>query len=139
MKVFFSGSIRGGGEYLSYYHQILNYLRSFGEIISEHLDQEIQVDSQGKASDFAIYARDIRWIRESDLLIAEVSQPSIGVGYEIAYAEAFNKPILALYYSGAENAMSAMISGNPRITTIEYESLSDLWPLLKDELAAMVP
>jgi nucleoside 2-deoxyribosyltransferase len=87
--------------------------------------------------DWDIYTRDVRWIRESDVLIAEVSQPSIGVGYEIAYAEACGKPILALYCLDAEKSISAMISGNPHITTLEYECLDHLWPLLHEQLSAI--
>ncbi|MDK2847754.1 MAG: 2-deoxynucleoside 5-phosphate N-hydrolase [Desulfuromonadales bacterium] len=135
MKAFFSGSIRGGNKYRSSYLKILAFLKHYGDIISEHSSQQKDCDDQGLSGDGAIYARDIRWIGDADLLIAEVSQPSIGVGYEIAYAEARDIPVLALYHLGAETPMSAMISGNPRITSIRYRSLSELWPLLKEKLA----
>lgn len=135
MKIFFSGSIRGGNKYRQQYREILAFLQTFGETISEHLDQSEGFDDEGLRGDAAIYARDTHWIREADLLIAEVSQPSIGVGYEIAYAESQNIPILALYHVEAESPMSAMVFGNPKITSIRYDSLSELWPLLKDKLA----
>jgi hypothetical protein len=136
-KFFFAGSIRGGDKYAANYKEILNYLRNYGELASEHLDKKTVVEKAGSNSDGDIYARDVRWIRESDVLIAEVSQPSIGVGYEIAYAEALGKPILALYCLDAEKTISAMISGNPHITTLEYECLDHLWPLLHGELSAI--
>jgi hypothetical protein len=134
MKAFFSGSIRGGDKYRSSYLQILAFLKHYGDIISEHSDQQANCDDQGLSGDAAIYARDIRWIKDADLLVAEVSHPSIGVGYEVAYAEARDIPVLALYHLGAEAPMSAMISGNPRITVIRYNSLSELWPLLEKKL-----
>lgn len=135
MKIFFSGSIRGGNKYRRQYGQILAFLQTFGETISEHSVRPKDFDDGGLKGDAAIYSRDTHWIREADLLVAEVSQPSIGVGYEIAYAEARNIPILALYHVGAESPMSAMVFGNPKITSIRYDSLSELWPVLKDTLA----
>jgi nucleoside 2-deoxyribosyltransferase len=58
-----------------------------------------------------VYARDTRWIQESEILIAEISAPSHGVGYEIGYALSLGKPVLALYQEGRK--VSKMISGNP--------------------------
>jgi nucleoside 2-deoxyribosyltransferase len=136
-KIFFAGSIRGGDKYASNYKKILDYLKDYGEVISEHLEKKAVVTQAGPSSDPDIYARDVRWIRESDVLIAEVSQPSIGVGYEIAYAEALGKPVLALYSLDEEKTISAMISGNAHITTLEYECLGHLWTLLHAELSAI--
>ncbi len=137
-KFFFAGSIRGGDKYAANYQKILNYLKNYGEVASEHLDKKTKVAKAGSNSDGDIYARDVQWIRESDVLIAEITQPSIGVGYEIAYAEAAGKPILALYCLDADKSISAMISGNPHITTLEYECLDHLWPLLDEGLSAIL-
>lgn len=137
-KIFFAGSIRGGDKYASNYKKILDYLKRYGEVTSEHLDKKTVAGQAGSNSDGDIYARDVRWIRESDVLIAEVSQPSIGVGYEIAYAEILDKPVLALYCLDAEKTISAMVSGNANITTLEYESLDHLWSLLHEELSEVL-
>jgi nucleoside 2-deoxyribosyltransferase len=58
-----------------------------------------------------IFHRDVNWIKESDLLVAEVSTPSHGVGYEIGYALSLDKPVLCLYQK--DRKVSKMISGNP--------------------------
>lgn len=134
MKIFFSGSIRGGGDYRSSYLQILEFLSNYGDIISEHFDVGNASGSGERGKDSVIYARDVQWIREADLLIAEVSQPSIGVGYEIALAESLGIPVLALFNLGAEKPISAMISGNFKITVVRYDSLAELWPMLDAEL-----
>ena len=71
-----------------------------------------------------IFARDLRWIDECDLVVAEVSTPSHGVGYEIAYARwARRIPVIALYRPGRTKRCSAMISGDPGVHFIEYEEL----------------
>jgi 2'-deoxynucleoside 5'-phosphate N-hydrolase len=133
MTLFFSGSIRGGTDCRDRYQEIMHLLQRYGRVISEHLPGDEPDDDRGLTGDEAIYARDCAWIRESALLVAEVSQPSIGVGYEIAYAEARGIPVLALYHSGAPRPLSAMIAGNPAICTICYDSLEQLDRLLQQE------
>jgi nucleoside 2-deoxyribosyltransferase len=60
-----------------------------------------------------VYDRDIRRIVESDAMIAEVSMPSLGVGYEVGYALNVGKPVLCLSRSGM--FISKMITGNPAL------------------------
>ena len=71
-----------------------------------------------------IYKRDVNWINECDILIAEVTVPSLGVGYEIGYAESLNKKIICLYQ--ANENLSAMIKGNENITQISYNNIDEL-------------
>ena len=66
------------------------------------------------------------WLGESDLVIAECTQTSLGVGYELGIAEKLNKPVLVLY-RGTEDSkrLSAMLSGNPLFTTRYYTQESE--------------
>ena len=130
MKIFFSGSIRGGGKYRASYLRMLEFLQSYGEVISEHFEPGNAPASAAGVDDAAIYARDVRWIGVAGLLIADVSQPSIGVEYEIALAENLGIPVLALYDLRAENPLSALIAGHPRIPVLRYASHAELWPML---------
>ncbi len=68
------------------------------------------MDLEKVVSPREVYERDIRWIQECDLVIAEVSTPSHGVGYEIAYALNLGKRVLCLYRKGER--VSKMITGN---------------------------
>jgi 2'-deoxynucleoside 5'-phosphate N-hydrolase len=72
-----------------------------------------------------IYSRDVSWIKEADVLVAEVSTPSLGVGYEIGRAEEMNKKILCLYRDQEDKKLSAMISGNPKIEVARYKEKED--------------
>ncbi|KAF5897383.1 2'-deoxynucleoside 5'-phosphate N-hydrolase 1, partial [Clarias magur] len=47
--------------------------------------------------DEAIYGRDMEWLAKSEVVVAEVTQPSLGVGYEIGQAVAMKKRILCLF------------------------------------------
>ena len=71
-----------------------------------------------------IYNRDIKWLKECDIVVAEVSTPSLGVGYEIAYAEKLGKRIICIYDENIN--ISAMIGGNKKIELISYKDLDDL-------------
>ena len=57
-----------------------------------------------------VFQRDIAWIQACDALIAEVSTPSHGVGYEIAYALNLGKPVLCCHRQGFP--VSKMLTGN---------------------------
>jgi nucleoside 2-deoxyribosyltransferase len=56
------------------------------------------------------------WLRSSDVVVAECSSVSLGVGYELGQAEALGKPVLILYRSALRQEgarLSAMLTGNP--------------------------
>jgi nucleoside 2-deoxyribosyltransferase len=76
-----------------------------------HLAEHGVVSLEAVIDPVEVYTRDTNWIQSSDVLIAEVSAPSHGVGYEIGYALGLGKPVLALYQEGRK--VSKMISGNP--------------------------
>lgn len=112
MNIYFACSITGGREFESVYQAIVEALVQDGhQVPTAHLAEsgigvvEAVLDPQ------AVYSRDVDWIRASDVLIAEVSVPSHGVGYEIGFALGIGKPVLALYQQGRK--VSKMISGNP--------------------------
>ena len=85
-----------------------------------------------------VYSRDVTWIRGSDALIAEVSAPSHGVGYEIGFALGLGKPVLALYEDGRK--VSKMISGNPdpNLTVQVYKSAENAVELIREFLSTKV-
>lgn len=58
-------------------------------------------------SEQEIYRRDISLLEESDCLIAEVTVPSIGVGYEICRALRMGLPVLCVH--GTDANVSAML------------------------------
>ena len=127
MKIYLSGAIRGGRELQSNYQIINDYLKENGhEILTYHVASANVLEIEESISDVEIFAQDIKWLQECDTLIAEVSVPSTGVGYEIAYALSLNKPVLALYEEN--RVISAMISGNtsPNLTLQSYPSIPRL-------------
>lgn len=87
MNVFLSASIRGGRDMLSTYIEMCNYLQENGHyVLSWHVaDPELE-KTESLLTEQEIYIRDMEFLENSHCVIAEVSTPSIGVGYEICSA-----------------------------------------------------
>lgn len=127
MNIYFAGSIRGGRQDAVLYHRIIEQLKSQGHrVLTEHVGDLNLVESRG---DKDIYAQDTGWLRESDLLIAECTTPSLGVGYELAYAERLEKPC-HLFYDQTKCSLSAMLTGNPYFFIHPYKSEEELFERL---------
>ena len=112
MKIYFACSITGGRQYESTYQALTKFLLDEGyDVPTAHLAQSNILELEQIAGPADVYARDVNWIIESDMLLGEVSVPSHGVGYEIGYALGRGKPVLCLH--DADRAVSKMITGNP--------------------------
>jgi len=112
MNIYFACSITGGREFEPVYQVLMDALLADGhEIPTSHLADSTVVDLEGRASPREVYDRDVNWIAAADVLIAEVSVPSHGVGYEIGHALGLGKPVLCLAQHGRK--VSKMITGNP--------------------------
>jgi nucleoside 2-deoxyribosyltransferase len=121
MNIYFACSITGGRQDEAVYKQIVAALEADGHTVPTAIlasSEVVALEAVAEAGE--IYARDTAWIRGCDLLVAEISTPSHGVGYEIGYALALGKPVLCLHQ--ADRKVSKMISGNPdgRLTVHAY-------------------
>jgi len=125
MKIYFAGSIRGGRDDKKLYLQLIQHLAKYGQVLTEHIgDQNLSYLGENGLAE-KIYNRDISWIRESAVIVAEVSTPSLGVGYEICKAENIGKKILCLYRKQENKKLSAMISGNTNFKNSSYKTLEE--------------
>lgn len=126
MKIYFAGAIHAGREDKELYVKIIDYLQKYGKILTEQVgDPNLTSTGECNLTDAEIYGRDVSWIQESDVLIAEVSTPSLGVGYEIRKAEEIGKKILCLYRNQEGRRLSAMISGNRNLKVLKYGSIQE--------------
>jgi len=132
MKIYFCGSIRGGRDLAGRYEKMIGMLGSYGKVLTEHLGSDEVIESQDRVlTDQEIHDRDLQWIEESDLLVAEVTVPSLGVGYEIGRAIEMGKPVLCLFQPGSEFTISAMISGSDKVEMKYYQSLEEVKDLFE--------
>ena len=127
MKIYFAGSIRGGRDDAEIYAQIIQFLQNYGEVLTEHVGSDNLMDKgESSLSDQEIHDRDLDWLLESDLMVAEVTNPSLGVGYEIGRAIEAGKLVICAYRISKNKRLSAMIAGSDQIKHIYYHSISDL-------------
>lgn len=120
MKIYFAGSIRGGDQDLALYQELIEHLKSKGEVLTEHL-----WDKPSELKDSEIFERDLKWIKQANVFVCEVSTPSLGVGYELAVAEKLGKKVLCLYNSNSSKKLSAMITGNEYFNVKDYADLKE--------------
>ena len=132
MKFYFAGAIRGGREKLDVFIKINELLNNHGEVLDKHVANPNVFELEKDLTLEERYTRDIKWIKECDILVAEVSTPSLGVGYEISYAESLGKRIICVYDKNIK--ISAMIGGNNHLELIEYSDINDLLTKLENKL-----
>ena len=136
MKIYFACSISGGRKDEKAYQYLVKVLEELGiEVPTAHIAETGIEARDGHEDPQDIYQRDVDWIKESDRLVAEVTTPSHGVGYEIGYALMLNKPVLCIY--NQEAVVSKMITGNPHplLSVQAYRDLSEAEQLLRKYLA----
>ncbi len=125
MKIYFAGSIRGGRADAELYNEIINHLNKYGEVLTEHIgDKNIHAKGELNLTEKYIHDRDMSWLVQSDVVVAEVTTASLGVGYEIGRAVEKNKKILCLHRLD-EGKLSAMILGSDALIVKKYETLDD--------------
>lgn len=124
MNIYFACSITGGRELESFYQQFVAALEADGHVIpTSHLAQAEAMAGERMLTPRDVYERDVKWIRECDVLIAEVGVPSHGVGYEIGYALNEGKPVLCLAQEGRR--VSKMITGNSNLEMRTYSTFEE--------------
>jgi hypothetical protein len=136
LRIYFSGSIRGGRQDAQIYNDLITYLKDFGTVLTEHIGRLDLVDER-EIPPCQIHDRDLTWLKSSDVVIAEVSTPSLGVGYELGRAVEMGKPILCLYRKNEDKRLSGMISGSPGIVTAVYEDIEEAKRWIAGFLASM--
>lgn len=111
MKIYFSCSLTGGRRDEAAYRVIVDRLQAMGhEVLTAHLAAPEVMQDERSVDPAEVYRRDLAWIEACQVLIAEVSTPSHGVGYEIALALQRGRPVLCLHRQGVP--VSKMITGN---------------------------
>ena len=134
--IYFSGSITGGRADVGLYGRIVEALEAEGyRVLAGSVAAEHVTDGGDPLDAGFIFDRDMSWIDEADVLVAEVSTPSLGVGYEIAAARYRNRiPVICLYRRAYTKRCSAMVSGDRGVELIEYDQIDTMLPRLRESL-----
>ncbi len=126
MKIYFAGAIKGGREKVyDYAKMVKNFEKCGGVVLTKHVaDFNLSVTGENNISPKEIYERDIKWLEECDIVFADITIASLGVGYELAYAENLGKPIYAVYEKNAN--VSGFIRGDSNIHFLPYDNINQV-------------
>jgi 2'-deoxynucleoside 5'-phosphate N-hydrolase len=131
MRMYFAGSIRGGRKDVLRYASIIKILKKYGQVLTEHIGhQKVSKFGEKGIKENKIFKRDMQWLKKSDVLIAEVSTPSLGVGYEISTAIFLKMPIICLYREAKDAKLSTMIVGNTKLIIKKYKTIEEVEKIL---------
>jgi adenylate cyclase class IV len=137
-RLYFCGAIRGGRQLQARYARFIAELERAGwEVLTPHVGlPEVPVPETGDPPTSAgIHRRDMAWLAAADVVVADVTVPSLGVGIELATAAARGTPVFALVEEGV--SLSALVEGDDRITLIRYRAETDAIPSLLHHLTAL--
>ena len=126
MKIYFSGSIYGGRQKLDTYKKLVKELQKYGEVLDPEVADENVLNREANIKDSDVFENLEKELNEADLIFAEVTVPSLGVGYEIGSADCHNKKIIAIYDSTVIPKVTTMLRGNKRLKIIPYEDINDI-------------
>ena len=132
MNIYFACSITGGRDFEPVYQAIIAALLADGHTIpTAHLADSGVKALEAMVDPREVYERDVTWIRTCDVLVAEVSTPSHGVGYEVAYALSIGKSVLCIYQEG--QPISKMLTGNshPGIQVNPYRNVGNAVAIIR--------
>ncbi len=113
------------------YAELIAALSKHGTVLTEHLGSAAIMGCGEKLDSHVIFNRDMGWLRKADVLVAEVTTPSLGVGYEIAAAVSLGIRVICIWQTSAAPRISAMIVGNPKIEGGIYDNPSDAVPIFE--------
>ena len=125
MKIYFAGAIRSGREKVYDYAKFVECFEKNGcEVLTKHVaDPNLKVCGENLSSE-KIFTRDCELLKESDILFADITIPSLGVGYEICEAKNLGKKVYAVYEKGKN--VSGFLLGDKYIEFLEYSNCDEV-------------
>ena len=134
MKIYISGSIYGGTQKIETYKILIKELEKYGEVMNKQVADENTIANEVYQKDEEIFKDLENKLYEADIVFAEVSIPSLGVGYELGFADKIGKKIIAIYDYNYVEKVSTMIRGNKRIKLISYKDIKEITDNLQEIL-----
>ena len=134
MNIYFSGSIYGGGQKLDAYKELIGALQNYGTVLNPEVADSEVIEKENGVLDEDIFNSLKDRLDTANVVFAELTVPSLGVGYELGYADSHDIRIVGIYDKNVIPKVSTMIRGNKNIEIIPYNDLRDIINNLKDIL-----
>lgn len=143
MTVYLACTVRGDRSALGTVRHIAARLRAAGhDVLTAHLLEDDVDEAESSASNEAVFERDLRWLESCDLLVAEASGSTYGVGFEVGYilgrAAVTGQRALLLYDAARGSSISRLISGNthPACSVLAYRATAEIDGFLEEHAPA---
>lgn len=134
MLIYVCGSIYGGTQKIDTYKSMISELEKYGVVLNKQIADLNTIANEVFQNDEDIYNDLEEKLKKADIVFAEVSVPSLGVGYELGFADRLGKRIIAIYDENYTNKVSTMIRGNKRIRLIPYKNIEEILKNMKELL-----
>lgn len=135
MKVYFGFTVAGDRSSLEAAKKIVGVLQAVGhEVLTSHLLREDAWEADRRMPTQNVFARDMSWLAQCDVFVAEVSGSSFGLGFETGYLlGATPKKTILFYARAVEHKISLLIVGNtlPNCILVPYSRLEELDELVR--------
>lgn len=133
MNIYFGGSVTGTREnnsQVKVFKEMIDVLKLKHKVLTDYVgDEDFKGDTIPAVE---VFERDMVWLRNADLLVADVSQASLGLGYELGYAQSLKKPIILFYRNQEGKKLSPIISGNNYYRLYYYDDVKDIIDMLQN-------
>ena len=126
MNIYFSGSIYGGRQKLETYKTLIEKLKEYGNVLNEQVGSDTVLLDEKNSSAEDIFSDLESKMLQADIIFAEVTIPSLGVGYELGFADSHNKKIIGIYDKTVTEKVTTMLRGNKRIKLIPYDNIDEI-------------
>ena len=133
MKVYLACTVRGDRGGVAAARAVADRLQALGhDVLTTHLLNDEADAEEAQLTEEAVYRRDIEWLSSCDVLVAEASGSTFGVGFEVGYvlgrAAQTGQRVLLLYDRARRSAISRLITGNcdSACSSLGYGSVDEL-------------
>ena len=133
MTIYLACTVRGDRDAVAALRRVADDLEAAGHVVlTRHLLKDDVESAEAALSERQVYERDIEWLNAADVLIADASGSSFGVGFEVGWvlanSDRTNQRVLLLFREDRRNQISRLIVGNahPNCTVIQYSDAADL-------------
>jgi nucleoside 2-deoxyribosyltransferase len=142
MRIYLACTVRGDRGAVAGLRSLVVSLEAAGHtILTKHLLDDNVEGAESALTERAVYERDIEWLEACDILIADASGSSFGVGFEVGYvlgrSDRTDQRVVLLYRADRRDQISRLIVGNahPRCSVVSYEDGSELLRVVGAALA----
>jgi nucleoside 2-deoxyribosyltransferase len=133
MTIYLACTVRGDRGGVRAGRAICERLEHHGhQVQTKHLLAEDVETAESRITEHAVFRRDLQWLTACDVLVAEASGSSYGVGFEVGYvlgrAAASGQRVILVYDAARRDHVSRLITGNAdaACTTFGYRSIEEL-------------